>query len=87
MFKMLVKATCCAASIVLLYAPFGYAAGQILAEAVIATKSLDHDKIAKYIHSTTFKTVAGEIAYTGMGTGHIQESFFWEENWTSPDRA
>jgi len=49
------------------FAPFGYAAGQILAEAVTATKSLDHDKIAKYIHATTFKTVAGEIAYTSDG--------------------
>jgi branched-chain amino acid transport system substrate-binding protein len=44
-------------------APFGYAAGQILAQAVTATQSLDHDKIAQYIHATTFGTVAGEIAY------------------------
>jgi branched-chain amino acid transport system substrate-binding protein len=49
------------------FAPFGYAAGQILAEAVTATKSLDHDKIATYIHAATFKTVAGEIAYTRDG--------------------
>src|ERR1700730_1180230 len=32
-------------------APFGYAAGQILAKAVTETKSLDHDRIAKYIHA------------------------------------
>jgi branched-chain amino acid transport system substrate-binding protein len=44
-------------------APFGYAAGQILAEAVNATKSLDHDKIAQYIHATAFSTVAGDIAF------------------------
>lgn len=49
------------------FAPFGYAAGQILAQAVTETKSLDHDKIAKYIHATTFKTVAGEIAYNKQG--------------------
>ena len=49
------------------FAPFGYAAGQILAQAVTETKSLDHDKIAKYIHATTFKTVAGEIAYNKRG--------------------
>jgi branched-chain amino acid transport system substrate-binding protein len=49
------------------FAPFGYAAGQILAEAVTATRSFDHDKIARYIHATTFKTVAGDIAYTGEG--------------------
>jgi branched-chain amino acid transport system substrate-binding protein len=44
-------------------APFGYAAGQILAQAVTETKGFDHDKIAKYIHATTFKTVAGDIAF------------------------
>jgi branched-chain amino acid transport system substrate-binding protein len=45
------------------YAPFAYAAGQILAEAVEATKSLDDDKLAGYVSSHTFKTVAGEIAF------------------------
>jgi branched-chain amino acid transport system substrate-binding protein len=45
------------------FVPFGYAAGQILAQAVTETKSLDHDKLAAYIHANTFKTVAGDIAY------------------------
>src|SRR6185503_1841202 len=45
------------------FVPFGYAAGQILAHAVSETKTLDHDKLAAYIHSHTFKTVAGDIAY------------------------
>jgi branched-chain amino acid transport system substrate-binding protein len=49
------------------FGPFGYAAGQILAQAVTETKSLDHDRIAKYIHATTFKTVAGDIAYNKEG--------------------
>ncbi|MBN9050238.1 MAG: amino acid ABC transporter substrate-binding protein [Rhizobiales bacterium] len=49
------------------FVPFGYAAGQILAQAVTATKSLDHDKIAKYIHANAFKTVAGDIAYNANG--------------------
>ena len=44
------------------FAPFGYAAGQILAKAVTETKSLDHDKIAKYIHANKFSTVAGELS-------------------------
>jgi branched-chain amino acid transport system substrate-binding protein len=44
-------------------APFGYAAGQILAQAVNATKSLDHDRLAQYIHATAFSTVAGDIAF------------------------
>jgi branched-chain amino acid transport system substrate-binding protein len=49
------------------FSPFGYAAGQILAQAVTQTNSLDHDKIAKYIHVTTFKTVAGDIAFNNEG--------------------
>ncbi len=45
------------------FVPFGYAAGQILAKAVTETKSLDHDKIAKYIRSNTHATVAGDVAF------------------------
>jgi branched-chain amino acid transport system substrate-binding protein len=45
------------------FAPFGYAAGQVLAKAVTETKSLDHDKIAKYISANKFQTVAGDIAF------------------------
>ena len=45
------------------FVPFGYSAGQILAEAVTQTKSLDHEKIAQYIRSHKFNTIAGEIAF------------------------
>ena len=45
------------------YAPYGYAAMQLLAEAVEATNSLDQAKLADYIHSHSFKTVVGEIAF------------------------
>ena len=37
--------------------------GQILDQAVTETKSLDHDMLAKYIHSHSFKTVVGEISF------------------------
>jgi branched-chain amino acid transport system substrate-binding protein len=43
--------------------PFGYAAGQIVAKAVEETKSLDHNTLAQYIHTHTFTTVAGDIAF------------------------
>jgi branched-chain amino acid transport system substrate-binding protein len=49
------------------YVPFGYAAGQVLAQAVEGTKSLDHGKLAEYIHSHGFATVAGEISYGADG--------------------
>ena len=45
------------------YAPLSYAAGEVLAQAVTATKSLDHDKIAAYMRSHGFKTVAGDVAF------------------------
>jgi branched-chain amino acid transport system substrate-binding protein len=49
------------------FVPFGYAAGQILAEAVTKTKGLDHAVLAKYIHSHTFNTVAGTVRFGADG--------------------
>jgi branched-chain amino acid transport system substrate-binding protein len=45
------------------FVPFGYAAGQVLVEAVTETKSLDHDKLAAYLSSNSFDTVAGPISF------------------------
>jgi branched-chain amino acid transport system substrate-binding protein len=45
------------------FAPFGYAAGQVLAQAVEATKDLDHDRLAAFMHANTFKTIVGEVAF------------------------
>jgi branched-chain amino acid transport system substrate-binding protein len=49
------------------FVPFGYAAGQVLAQAVEGTKGLDHAKLADYIHAHTFHTVVGDIAYAQDG--------------------
>ncbi len=49
------------------YVPFGYAAGQVLAQAVVGTKSLDQDKLAVYMHGHAFRTVAGEITFNKDG--------------------
>jgi branched-chain amino acid transport system substrate-binding protein len=49
------------------FPPFAYAAGQILAQGVEGSKSLDHNKIAAYIHANTMKTVIGEINYGANG--------------------
>jgi branched-chain amino acid transport system substrate-binding protein len=45
------------------FIPFGYAAGQVLAQAVERTKSLDHDKLANDMHANVFPTVLGEISF------------------------
>jgi branched-chain amino acid transport system substrate-binding protein len=49
------------------FVPFGYAAGQVLAQAVEGTNSLDHDKLGAYMHSHTFSTVVGDVTYGNDG--------------------
>jgi len=43
--------------------PFAYAELQVLQQAIEATKTLDEQKLADHIHSSTFKTVVGDIAF------------------------
>jgi branched-chain amino acid transport system substrate-binding protein len=45
------------------YVPFAYSALQVLGEAAKATGGFDQVKMAQYIHSHTFDTVAGDIAF------------------------
>jgi branched-chain amino acid transport system substrate-binding protein len=45
------------------FVPLGYAAGQVLAEAVEGTKSLDQVKLAEYMHTHSFSTVVGDISF------------------------
>jgi branched-chain amino acid transport system substrate-binding protein len=47
--------------------PFDYAIGQILAQAVTATKSLDHKVLAKYLREHESKTIVGAIRYGPIG--------------------
>ena len=49
------------------WGPFAYSAGQTLAQAVTATKSLDHDKLAAYMHKASFKTISGEFSFGADG--------------------
>jgi len=43
--------------------PFNYAIGQMLEQAVNATKSLDHKKLADYLHKNEMQTIVGPIRY------------------------
>ena len=47
--------------------PWAYAYLEVLADAIEATKGLDQDKLAKYMHEATFKTVAGDIKFGADG--------------------
>jgi branched-chain amino acid transport system substrate-binding protein len=48
-------------------APYGYAMGQMIEEAVNATKSLDQKTLAKFIRENTHKTIVGPITYAEDG--------------------
>jgi branched-chain amino acid transport system substrate-binding protein len=43
--------------------PFNYAIGQMLEQAVTATKSLDHKVLADYLRKNEMKTIVGPIRY------------------------
>lgn len=47
--------------------PFAYANLQVMAAAVEATKSLDQDKMADWLHKNTIKTIVGDIKYGPNG--------------------
>jgi branched-chain amino acid transport system substrate-binding protein len=47
--------------------PYSYAEMQILAQAVNAVGSLDHAKIAAYIHANKFSTIVGEVKFADNG--------------------
>jgi len=47
--------------------PYSYAAMQILEQAIIATGTVDNDKLAQYIHKTTFKTIVGDVKFDARG--------------------
>jgi branched-chain amino acid transport system substrate-binding protein len=48
-------------------APYGYAMGQMIEQAVNATKSLDQKTLAKYLREHTHKTIVGPITYAEDG--------------------
>ena len=68
------------------FVPFGYSAGQVLAQAVAATNSLDHAKLADYIHGHTFHTVVGDISYDAAGEWSKARNVFTQfQNVTAGD--
>jgi branched-chain amino acid transport system substrate-binding protein len=47
--------------------PYNYAIGQMLEQAITATKSLDHKVLADYIRKNEMKTIVGNIRYDAVG--------------------
>jgi branched-chain amino acid transport system substrate-binding protein len=60
-------------------APFGYASGQLIEQAIKATGSLDQKALAKYLHDHEHKTIVGPIAFSADGerkeTATLQAQF------------
>src|ERR1700757_4488305 len=48
-------------------APYGFAMGQLIEQAVTATKSLDQKTLAKYLREHVHKTIVGTITYAEDG--------------------
>jgi branched-chain amino acid transport system substrate-binding protein len=46
---------------------WAYADLQVLGDAIAATKSLNDDVLAAYMHKTTFKTVVGDVKFNEQG--------------------
>ena len=46
---------------------WAYADLQVLGQAIAATKSLNDDVLAKYMHEATFKTVVGDVKFGPLG--------------------
>jgi branched-chain amino acid transport system substrate-binding protein len=47
--------------------PFNYAIGQMLEQAIVATKSLDHKALADYLRKNEMKTIVGPIKFAPDG--------------------
>ena len=58
------------------FPPLGYSAGQVLAQAVEGTHSLDQVTLAAYLRSHTFKTVVGDISFGKDGEWAKSRVFF-----------
>jgi branched-chain amino acid transport system substrate-binding protein len=69
------------------WAPFAYGGGQVLAQAVTETKSLDHDKLAEYMHKAKFKTVAGDFAFAKDGDWSVSRQVWTQVQNAQPNNV
>ena len=67
------------------FPPIGYAAGQVLAEAVEGTQSLDQKVLADYMHVHTFSTVVGDIKFGKDGEWAKSRVFFTQFQHVAPN--
>src|ERR1700734_3033093 len=67
------------------FPPLGYAAGQVMAQAVEGAKTLDQVKLAAYMRSHTFSTVVGDIKFGKDGEWAKSRVFFTQFQHVAPN--
>jgi len=67
------------------FVPFGYAAGQVLAQSVEGTGSFDDGKRAQYMRSHSFPTVVGDVAFGPDGEWAKSRMFFTQFQNVAPN--
>ena len=56
--------------------PYAYARMQVLAQAIEATKSLDHKRLAQHLHEATFETLVGTVKFGPTGEQAVPRILF-----------
>jgi branched-chain amino acid transport system substrate-binding protein len=67
-----------------------YAVGQVLAQAVTATGSIDNAKIISYLHSgVTLNSVQGPVKFDALGENGAAAGFIfqWQKNGTAYEQV
>ena len=67
------------------FAPFAYATGEVLAEAVEGANTLDQDKLAQYMHTHGFHTIVGDIAFNEDGEWQKPRQLFTQFQGIKPN--
>ncbi|HEY1362855.1 MAG TPA: amino acid ABC transporter substrate-binding protein [Xanthobacteraceae bacterium] len=58
------------------FVPFGYAAGQVLAESIRGTSGFDDNRRAEYMRTHAFQTVVGEVTFGSDGEWARSRMYF-----------
>ena len=67
------------------FVPFGYAAGQVLAQSVAATKTFDDSKRADHMRSNAFRTVVGDVSFGSDGEWAKSRMYFTQFQNVAPN--
>jgi ABC-type branched-subunit amino acid transport system substrate-binding protein len=55
-----------------------YSAGEVLADAVTGTHSVNNTRIIAWLHGNRMQTVQGPVQFTSIGANHAQQGFIYQ---------